>query len=96
MFFLKTCRYEDIYSPDAYTRLLLDTVRGNQATFVRSDELIESWRIFSPLLHHIESNKIQPIPYTYGTRGPKEADEVARRLGVTRHEGYIWSKSKKK
>lgn len=31
-----------------------------------SDELREAWRIFTPLLHRIEREKPQPIPYVYG------------------------------
>lgn len=31
-----------------------------------SDELKEAWRIFTPLLHQIEAERTQPIPYTYG------------------------------
>ena len=31
-----------------------------------SDELREAWRIFTPLLHKIEREKSQPIPYVYG------------------------------
>lgn len=49
--------------PDAYERLILDVFCGTQMHFVRSDELSEAWRIFTPLLHKIESEKIKPIPY---------------------------------
>lgn len=52
--------------PDAYERLILDVFCGSQMHFVRSDELREAWRIFTPLLHKIEREKPQPIPYTYG------------------------------
>lgn len=31
-----------------------------------SDELREAWRIFTPLLHKIEREKLTPIPYIYG------------------------------
>ena len=34
-----------VYSPDAYTRLILDTLRGRQSAFVRADELLESWKV---------------------------------------------------
>ena len=34
-----------------------------------SDELREAWRIFTPLLHQIEREKAQPIPYVYGRCG---------------------------
>lgn len=33
--------------------------------FVRSDELAEAWRIFTPLLQRIESENIVPLPYMY-------------------------------
>lgn len=32
--------------------------------------------IFTPLLHKIESEKVKPLPYTYGSRGPKQADDL--------------------
>ncbi|CAI8031640.1 Glucose-6-phosphate 1-dehydrogenase [Geodia barretti] len=62
-----TARYGDITLPDAYERLILDTLSGTQAHFVRSDELAEAWRIFTPLLHRIEGENVEPIKYTYGT-----------------------------
>ncbi|XP_036844674.1 glucose-6-phosphate 1-dehydrogenase isoform X3 [Oncorhynchus mykiss] len=79
-------RYKDVKLPDAYERLILDVFCGNPMHFVRSDELREAWRIFTPLLHHIEGEKTPPIPYTYGSRGPNEADELVRRVGF-RYEG---------
>lgn len=74
-------RYKDVKLPDAYERLILDVFSGSQMHFVRSDELKEAWRIFTPLLHQIEAEKPQPVPYTYGSRGPKEADELMKRAG---------------
>jgi glucose-6-phosphate 1-dehydrogenase len=47
-------RFKDAYSPDAYTRLLLESLRGNQGDFVRGDEIIASWRVFDPLLRQLE------------------------------------------
>uniref|UniRef100_A0A8C9W1N3 glucose-6-phosphate dehydrogenase (NADP(+)) n=1 Tax=Scleropages formosus TaxID=113540 RepID=A0A8C9W1N3_SCLFO len=83
-------RYRDVKLPDAYERLILDVFCGSQMHFVRSDELREAWRIFTPLLHQIEREKIPPIPYTYGSRGPPEADELMKRVGF-RYEGtYKW------
>lgn len=52
--------------PDAYERLILDVFCGSQMHFVRSDELAEAWRIFTPLLHQIENEHVQPVPYKYG------------------------------
>ncbi len=34
---------------------------GSQMHFVRSDELAEAWRIFTPILHRIEAEKTLPV-----------------------------------
>ncbi|XP_005926249.1 glucose-6-phosphate 1-dehydrogenase isoform X1 [Haplochromis burtoni] len=83
-------RYKDVKLPDAYERLILDVFCGSQMHFVRSDELREAWRIFTPLLHQIEKEKPKPIPYNYGSRGPQEADDLVQKVGF-RYEGtYKW------
>lgn len=60
----------DLSNPDAYTRLLLDVLRGKQGSFVRDDELRRSWEIFTPILHAIERENVRPFPYRYGSSGP--------------------------
>ncbi|XP_069785183.1 glucose-6-phosphate 1-dehydrogenase isoform X3 [Narcine bancroftii] len=83
-------RYKDVKLPDAYERLILDVFCGSQMHFVRSDELREAWRIFTPLLHKLEASKIRPIPYVYGSRGPAAADDLLKKVGF-RYEGtYKW------
>lgn len=96
-------RYQGIYNPDAYTRLILEALRGNQAPFVRSDELMAAWKIFSPLLTEIEekaeaiakgrpvADKYKPIVYPYGSRGPDEAEAFIKSTGMARTVGYKWS-----
>lgn len=69
--------YPDAYTPDPYVRLLLEVLRGKQATFVRRDELLESWRVFTPVLNKIEESsknggkvdglKLNVRKYTFGT-----------------------------
>jgi glucose-6-phosphate 1-dehydrogenase len=54
--------------PDAYQTLLYDVMIGDQTLFVRSDEVEESWRIYSPLLEQ----DIEAHPYPAGTWGPAE------------------------
>ncbi|KAJ2480942.1 Glucose-6-phosphate 1-dehydrogenase [Coemansia sp. RSA 2131] len=76
-------RYQDIKIPDAYATLILDVLNGDHSNFVRSDELDEAWRIFTPLLHQIDSDQVVPLPYEYGSRGPKGVDEFA-----TERAGY--------
>ena len=87
-------RYANTEIFDAYTRLILEVIRGRQATFVRDDELKAAWAIFTPLLHRIENEKIRPIPYEYGSRGPAESDQLIEREGYQYHGGnYKWSES---
>lgn len=86
-------RYKDIKLPDAYERLILDVFCGSQMHFVRSDELAEAWRIFTPVLHQIEEQKPTPVPYRYGSRGPKQSDELCARLGFKYTGTYQWQKN---
>lgn len=86
-----SARYKDVHMPDAYDRLLLDVFYGSQLNFVRSDELAEAWRIFTPVLKEFEGNdKHQPIKYQFGSRGPKEADDLAKRYGYIYSGTYQW------
>eukprot|EP01090_Pellita_catalonica_P003547 TRINITY_DN13210_c0_g1_i2.p1 TRINITY_DN13210_c0_g1~~TRINITY_DN13210_c0_g1_i2.p1 ORF type:complete len:100 (+),score=20.43 TRINITY_DN13210_c0_g1_i2:41-340(+) len=77
--------------PDAYERLIYDVIRGDHNLFVRSDELIAAWKIFTPILHELEEKKVQPIIYKYGSRGPEESDELMQgKYGYFRPAGYKW------
>jgi len=40
-------------TPGAYERLILEVLRGDQTNFVHADELLSSWRIFTPVLHEL-------------------------------------------
>lgn len=77
-------------NPDAYTRLILDVLQGKQGAFVRDDELRRAWEIFTPVLHRIERENVQPIKYAQGSRGPIEADEFIARIGYSRNDNYVY------
>ncbi|KHG01601.1 Glucose-6-phosphate 1-dehydrogenase-2C cytoplasmic-like protein [Gossypium arboreum] len=83
-------RYQGVTIPEAYERLILDTIRGDQQHFVRRDELKAAWEIFTPLLHRIDNGEMKPIPYQAGSRGPAEADELLEKAGYVQTHGYIW------
>ena len=69
-------------SPEAYERLLLDAMRGDQTLFTRRDEVEAAWKIVGNILRVTESaDAPPPHPYRAGTWGPKEADELLRREG---------------
>eukprot|EP00463_Aulacantha_scolymantha_P003645 TRINITY_DN4520_c0_g1_i1.p2 TRINITY_DN4520_c0_g1~~TRINITY_DN4520_c0_g1_i1.p2 ORF type:complete len:89 (-),score=9.20 TRINITY_DN4520_c0_g1_i1:241-507(-) len=75
--------------PEAYERLIYDVVRGDHNLFVRSDELTASWNIFTPVLHQIEKDKIKPVEYKYGSRGPQESDKLIQSVGYERTLNYL-------
>lgn len=82
-------RFEAGCNPDAYTRLILDVIRGRHSAFVRADELRCAWEIFTPLLHEIENSNVRPIVYEKGSRGPQEADEfIESKAGYVRNKDY--------
>lgn len=77
---------EDFWIPEAYEALIRDCYLGNHSNFVRDDELDVSWKLFTPLLEHIEGpNAPKPISYPYGSKGPE-----GLRKFLTKH-GYVFS-----
>jgi glucose-6-phosphate 1-dehydrogenase len=63
-------------SPEAYERLILDTMRGDATLFARNDEVEAAWTIVDPILAAWQSRR-GPIPqYEPGSSGPAEADEL--------------------
>lgn len=86
-------RFPDKFStlPDAYTRLILQVLRGDSSAFVRDDELREAWKIFTPLLHAIDGGAIEPIKYKAFSRGPDEFDAMCAQNGyVYGGKAYNW------
>lgn len=68
-------------NPNAYTRLLLDALRGNPGSFVRNDELRRSWELFTPLLQRMELENVRPIPYEFGSKGPVPHEDWLEHFG---------------
>jgi glucose-6-phosphate 1-dehydrogenase len=58
--------------PEAYERLLLDTLHGDSTLFTRSDEVEAEWRVVQPILDHLEN--LRPYAYPPGEWGMPEAD----------------------
>jgi len=85
----------DARLPDAYERLIYDVLRGDHNLFVRVDELEAAWKIFTPILHQIENEKIVAKIYPFGSRGPPEADDLASKYGFFRSKTYKWDPKKR-
>ncbi len=85
-------RFPGAFLPDAYERLIYDVLRGDHNLFVRNDELLASWQVFTPLLHELDRKEIKPVQYKFGSRGPAEADELLARNGYVYSDLYEWKK----
>lgn len=67
---------------EAYEKLLLDILAGDQMLFNRSDELESSWQLISTILTSWEKEKSSAIPlYEMDSWGPKEAKELIEKDG---------------
>jgi len=83
-------RYNTVNIPDAYERLILDCIRGDQQHFVRRDELRAAWKIFTPLLHAIDEGEVPTECYPFGSRGPPSHDAFMKASDYVRTRGYVW------
>ncbi|HSG94725.1 MAG TPA: glucose-6-phosphate dehydrogenase, partial [Afifellaceae bacterium] len=76
----------DIRHPEAYERLLLDVIRGDQTLFMRRDEVEAAWAWIDPILDAWETARVAPSAYTAGTWGPSASVALIERDGRTWHE----------
>ena len=68
-------------SPDAYERLIMDVIRGNQTLFMRNDEVEAAWAWTDPIIQGWEARGDVPKPYDAFTTGPDGALQMVRRDG---------------
>ncbi|MCV3242170.1 glucose-6-phosphate dehydrogenase [Mesorhizobium sp. ZC-5] len=73
-------------APDAYERLIMDVVRGNQTLFMRRDEVEAAWDWIDPILNAWQENRQEAQGYTSGTWGPSASIALVERDGRTWHE----------
>lgn len=72
--------FEDERLPDAYERLLLDTLQGDAALFTRGDEIEIAWRLIDPIVQAWQSPQAPPLlTYPVGSWGPAQADSLLSR-----------------
>jgi len=68
--------------PEAYERLLCDCMSGDNTLFARIDEVMASWRLFTPVLELWESEKDEAFPnYSAGTWGPINSELLLEKSG---------------
>lgn len=74
------------HSYDAYERLLLDAMNGDQTLFMRGDEVETAWRWVDSIIGAWEETG-QPVkPYNAGTMGPSAATALVAVDGRTWYE----------
>lgn len=70
--------------PEAYERLICDCMSGDGTLFARADELLASWKQFTPVLDHWRNLPHPAFPnYASGTWGPEKADAMLSNDGKT-------------
>ena len=64
---------DDVHIPDAYERLIMDVIRGNQTLFMRGDELEAAWAWTDPIIEAWQKSAERPRGYDPGSSGPEDA-----------------------
>jgi glucose-6-phosphate 1-dehydrogenase len=70
--------------PDAYERLIMDVIRGNQTLFMRGDEVEAAWAWTDPVIAAWEARGDRPHRYDAFSSGPEEA------LALMHRDGRRW------
>lgn len=82
--------FSDSRVADAYEKLLLEVMLGNQALFVRRDEVEQAWKWVDSIIAAWESSNEPPEHYQAGTWGPVSS------IGLLAREERRWYESKLK
>ncbi|MDW3184166.1 glucose-6-phosphate dehydrogenase [Roseobacter sp.] len=64
---------------DAYERLIMDVIRGNQTLFMRGDEVEAAWSWTDPIIEGWTKRGDVPKPYDSHSAGPDASAQLMRR-----------------
>jgi len=84
-----TFRYKDIFGvemPEAYQRLLLDCMAGDQTLFTRFDSIKVSWQLLMPVLEAWQHSPAKLFEYPAGSESFPQADALIEADGRQWHE----------
>ncbi len=81
MTFADTLERQGLTMPDAYERLVLDVIRGDQTLFMRRDEVEAAWRWIDRAVTVAGSGPCPPHAYESLSAGPEEALMLVHRDG---------------
>jgi glucose-6-phosphate 1-dehydrogenase len=71
--------YRDVFGvdmPEAYQRLLLDCMLGDQTLFTRQDSVEMTWQLLMPVLQAWEADPSAPYQYPAGSETFPSADTL--------------------
>jgi len=68
-------------APEAYERLLYDSLLGDQTLFIRADEAEAAWRVIDPIEQTWAASPNAPQQYAPNTWGPKAAMDLIQNDG---------------
>ncbi len=81
MTFAEALGSQGVEMPDAYERLVMDVIRGDQTLFMRGDEVEAAWAWIDPIIAAWEAAGAPPKPYDSGSSGPEDALMLMHRDG---------------
>jgi len=71
----------EMRTQDAYERLIMDVIRGDQTLFMRGDEAEAAWAWADPIIAGWDGTHDTPAPYDPGSSGPEDALMLLHRDG---------------
>ena len=80
--------YKEIFGvemPEAYERLLLDSMAGDQTLFTRFDSVATAWQLLTPVLQGWEHSDQAPTEYPAGSESFPQADMLLEADGRKWH-----------
>src|SRR6056297_1710277 len=81
MSFAETLGAEAEEAPDAYERLIMDVIRGDQTLFMRGDEVEAAWAWTDPIIADWVMRNDVPKEYEPASSGPEDALMLMHRDG---------------
>ncbi len=74
---------------DAYAKLLLDAIEGNQTSFVSTEEISASWKFIDPIISAWRENHVPIVVYPKGSKPQEVSDLTTVRLMPKKEISYI-------
>jgi len=86
--------FKDERIPDAYEKLLLEVMLGDQSLFVRRDEVEAAWNWVDGIMAAWKANNEEPEEYAAGTWGPTASIAMLARENRAWYDSKIKKKTK--